>query len=136
MERILIAYDGSESSRCALERAAELARALRGSVDLLVVGALLESGYGTVVPVMEEELYRAVVAEGVRLLGEAGIEARGHLVWGDAGPQITAAAEEQESGLLVVGHRGKGGLRSLLLGSVAKYVIDHAPCSVLVVREG
>jgi nucleotide-binding universal stress UspA family protein len=36
--------------------------------------------------------------------------------------------------LVVVGHRGQGVLRELVLGSTAKSVVDRAPCSVLVVR--
>jgi nucleotide-binding universal stress UspA family protein len=37
--------------------------------------------------------------------------------------------------LIVVGSRGKGGLRRLLLGSVAEFVARHAPCSVLIARS-
>jgi nucleotide-binding universal stress UspA family protein len=35
---------------------------------------------------------------------------------------------------IVVGHRGRTLFKRWLLGSVAKYVIDHAPCAVLVAR--
>ena len=37
--------------------------------------------------------------------------------------------------MLVLGTRGHTGLRRLLLGSVARNVLIHAPCSVLIVRE-
>jgi hypothetical protein len=40
------------------------------------------------------------------------------------------------AGIIVVGTRGQTGLRRLVLGSVARNVLLHAPCSVLVVREG
>ena len=43
-------------------------------------------------------------------------------------------AEDAGFSLIVLGHRGAGGLESLLLGSVAKRVIDRAHCSVLIVR--
>ena len=43
-------------------------------------------------------------------------------------------ASEREAGLVVVGTRGRTGLKRLLIGSVAERVVRHAPCSVLVVR--
>jgi nucleotide-binding universal stress UspA family protein len=43
-------------------------------------------------------------------------------------------AEAQDSGLIVVGSRGLGGLRGILLGSVGRALIAHAPCPVVIVR--
>ena len=60
--------------------------------------------------------------------------AREHRVgWGAPAQHIGQGAKEGGGGLIVLGHHG-GGLRSLLLGSVARQVIDEAECSVLVVR--
>lgn len=55
-----------------------------------------------------------------------------HVVHGPAGPSLVAASAGAD--LLVVGHRGRGALRDLLLGSVAEYVLRHARTSVVVVR--
>ena len=55
---------------------------------------------------------------------------------GDAAHQIIASARAHDAGIIVVGTRGQTGLRRLVLGSVARNVLLHAPCSVLVVREG
>ena len=46
-----------------------------------------------------------------------------------------AYTKANRTGLLVLGTRGNTGLRRLLLGSVARNVLLHAPCSVLIVRE-
>jgi len=54
---------------------------------------------------------------------------------GDAAAELIAAAGETGSDLIVVGTHGRTGLARLLLGSVARNVLQHAPCSVLVVRE-
>ncbi|HEY6957518.1 MAG TPA: universal stress protein [Candidatus Limnocylindria bacterium] len=54
---------------------------------------------------------------------------------GDAASEIIAAAREQNADCIVVGSRGQTGLRRLMLGSVARSVLFHAPCSVLVVHE-
>ena len=54
---------------------------------------------------------------------------------GDPAHEIVGYAKDHRAGLLVLGTRGNTGLRRLLLGSVARNVLLHAPCSVLIVRE-
>ncbi len=49
------------------------------------------------------------------------------------GAGIVAAAEDMPAALVVVGTRGRSGVPRLLMGSVAEAVVNHAPCSVLVV---
>jgi nucleotide-binding universal stress UspA family protein len=134
MKRILLAYDGSEPSRRAADQVALLAAKQPASITVLVVGELAPSGYGSVSPVVEPEVYEGVAAEGLERVRNAVPEADARVVWGRPGEAIVEAAREGKYDLVVVGHRGKGGLATLLLGSVAKHVIDHAPCSVLVVR--
>lgn len=53
---------------------------------------------------------------------------------GDPAHEIVAEAKAREAGLIVVGTRGQTGLQRLILGSVARNVLLHAPCSVLIVR--
>jgi nucleotide-binding universal stress UspA family protein len=134
MHKLLLAYDGSTPSEHAAKQAAELARLKNATVDVLVVGEVAPSGYGSVSPVVEPEVYEDVAAAGVERLRAEGVEARGHVVWGSPGELIVATAEKERYDAIVMGHRGRGGLASLLLGSTAKYVMDHAHCSVLVVR--
>ena len=52
-----------------------------------------------------------------------------------SGPRNRGVHEGEPDGLLVLGTRGNTGLKRLLLGSVARNVLLHAPCSVLIVRE-
>ena len=49
--------------------------------------------------------------------------------------EIVILADEIDAGLVVVGSRGLGGIRRLLLGSVSDGVVRHAHCPVLVVRR-
>jgi len=49
--------------------------------------------------------------------------------------EILSYAHTVEAGLIVVGHRGRGGMRELLLGSVSTAIARYAPCSVLVARN-
>jgi nucleotide-binding universal stress UspA family protein len=61
-----------------------------------------------------------------------GPTSRVEAVEGPAGDVLVRAAEGAE--LLVVGGRGRGALRGMLLGSVALHCVLHAPCPVLVLR--
>jgi len=53
---------------------------------------------------------------------------------GEPGPAVVEEAREWGADLVVIGSRGHMGLRRLLEGSVSRYVVDHAPCPVEVVR--
>jgi nucleotide-binding universal stress UspA family protein len=68
--------------------------------------------------------------EHARLRGGGKVE--GRLAEADAADELVAAAEDAD--VLVVGTRGRGGLRSILFGSVSSEVICRAPCPIVVVR--
>ena len=79
---------------------------------------------------------RAVECEAVaEELRGAGVDASTSVRHGDPAHEIVAAARSLGAGLVVVGTRGRTGLKRLVLGSVARNVLLSAPCSVLVVRE-
>ena len=70
-------------------------------------------------------------------LRKAGFDATAEVREGDPGRiSSSPALASTGPGLIVVGTRGQSGQRRLILGSVARKVLLHAPCSVLVVREG
>jgi nucleotide-binding universal stress UspA family protein len=53
---------------------------------------------------------------------------------GKVDKEIVRLAEDLGAGLVVVGNRGRGGIRRALMGSVSDSVVKHAHCPVLVVR--
>jgi nucleotide-binding universal stress UspA family protein len=63
-------------------------------------------------------------------------ETRGFVRVGTPWKEIVELAEELEVDAIVVGSRGLSAIRRLLLGSTAENVVRHAPCPVLVVRDG
>jgi nucleotide-binding universal stress UspA family protein len=81
-----------------------------------------------------EEL-RPVVDAAVGRLREAGRTVTAEVLDGQPSAAIVATAEAMGEDLVVIGSRGHTGITRLLLGSVARNVLVHAPCSVLVVRE-
>lgn len=67
------------------------------------------------------------------LLSVAGLSTEVDVRKGDPAHEIIRAATDWGADLIVMGTRGRTGLQRLLLGSVARTVLQHAPCSVLIV---
>lgn len=63
-----------------------------------------------------------------------GIEAK--ILHGDPRTELVEAARNGQVDLLVLGSHGRTGMTKLLMGSVASYVVTHAPCTVMVVKLG
>src|SRR5215211_1606196 len=83
-----------------------------------------------------EEEARTRLDEQVQRVRDAGGEVAGaHAKLGRPDAEIVGLAEELGAGLIVLGSRGLGPLRSALMGSVSHSVVQHAHCPVLVVRE-
>lgn len=98
----------------------------------LYTGAMMQLAIST------HELERMTREENEAAVGrlrEQGFVTTGLVREGSAAHEIVSVAREHETGLIVVGSRGQTGLRRLILGSVARNVLLHAPCSVLIVRE-
>ena len=79
-----------------------------------------------------DELAREMTAQ----LQSAGLTAEAERRDGDAATEILAAANASKADLIVMGTHGRTGLKRLVLGSVARNVLQHATCSVLVVPDG
>ncbi|MDQ6779440.1 MAG: universal stress protein [Actinomycetota bacterium] len=137
MERIVVGFDGSEHSRKALERAADIAN---GATVAVVAAAnvtpYLRDPAGGVAPIdpADVEAREKALAQAREYLAGRGV--RGEFIAGVGRPADVLVQEAQESGaeLIVVGTRGHGAARQLFLGSVSTNVVHHATCDVLVVR--
>jgi nucleotide-binding universal stress UspA family protein len=137
MRTIVVAYDGSEHARRALERAADLAK--EGASLTVVSVAEGEPttgarGPATAPVVMLAAERQRALEDAVALLRERGVEAETVEAFGDPGSQIAEEAKRRGADLVVVGTRGRNALERLLLGSVSTKVVHEAACDVLVVR--
>jgi nucleotide-binding universal stress UspA family protein len=69
-----------------------------------------------------------------RIEAADGTVARAHLRFGGAPEEVVTLAEDIGVGLIVMGSRGRGGIRRALMGSVSERVVRHAHCPVLIIR--
>jgi nucleotide-binding universal stress UspA family protein len=152
--RILLATDGSGEAELATRTAVDLARMSDSelhvihvmdaapSPSLLFPEATDPEGVEVPDPVLEQDLERhaeqlgsqILDAEAERVHSAGGTVARTHLAMGDAPREIVHLAEDLEAGLVVMGSRGRGGIRRALMGSVSDSVVRHVHCPVLIVR--
>ena len=142
--KILVAIEGSEEASAAAQAATEIANVTGSEVHL--VYAMQEERYR---PHLGPEMWegwekgfehakrsaRSWVEDQVeRMRGEGIRVVESHLLLGRPEAAIVWLAEEIGAGLVVVGSRGLGGIRRVLIGSVSDSVVRHAHCSVMVIR--
>jgi len=133
---VLVGVDGSQESAQALRWADRYAQAIGGS--LLVVSAW-EEQWGTESGVTYDTEFDRVDSTAaasrtlVDVLGPDRAEnVRFHVSHGNSAKLLIDASKDAD--VVVIGNRGRGGFKGLLLGSVSQQVVAHAHCPVVVVR--
>jgi nucleotide-binding universal stress UspA family protein len=140
--KMLIAVDGSEHARRAIEAAARLAGQMQSVQVVLLNVADAMMFYGELPPFDLEAVERAQRQHQERLLAEAEAQARAcglqdvltQSAVGLAAEEILRVAEERGVDQIVMGTHGRGVVGSLLLGSVAQRVVHRTKVPVLLVR--
>jgi nucleotide-binding universal stress UspA family protein len=146
--RALIAYDGSEDARLAIDYAGQVLGAR--SVVVLAVwqdphAALSHSWAGlsstpdlTEVSAAAGRAAKLCVDEGIKLAEAAGLVAEPLVrkTDGPVWPTVLETAEQLDADVIVLGSRGLSGIRTVMLGSVSDAVLHHSRRPALVVRHG
>jgi nucleotide-binding universal stress UspA family protein len=141
VKRILVPIDFSEHADSVIEWAAHLAEEHRSEIVLLhvyhlpvefqqVEGAYLPADFWTSV---KDEAKRTLAEYGERLRAR-GLTVREVVREGYPATMIEEEVTGQEADLIVIGSRGRTGLKHMLLGSIAERVVQKAPCPVLTVK--
>jgi nucleotide-binding universal stress UspA family protein len=152
--KILSATDGSSEAELATRTAADLAQKTGSElhvihvldvaqITMLHAGAPDPEGIEQPDPILEELFERLSEQRGKEVLdtevervrSAGGTVAQAHLMMGGVAREIVHLAEDLGAGLIVMGSRGRGGIRRALIGSVSDSVVRHAHCPVLVVRH-
>jgi nucleotide-binding universal stress UspA family protein len=140
--RLLVAFDGSRAARQAVENVAGLS--LPEDVELSMVTVLpLITFYRTDILQTESLAWQRKRRAAQDELDSAAAELRRTVprvsttlrASDNVSEEILKVAAEESSDIVVLGHRGKGAIGELFLGSVSESVARRASCSVWVVRE-
>ncbi|HBC90377.1 MAG TPA: universal stress protein [Lactococcus sp.] len=136
-KNVLVAVDGSEQSNQAIQEAVEISK--KNQASLLVVhvkdvAQLYGSAY--IMPTVLEEAEKQsaeILDEAGKIIGDK-VEYKTFQVSGSPKKEIVDFAEANDVDLIVLGSTGKGAIDRVLVGSTASYVVNHAPCNVMVVK--
>jgi nucleotide-binding universal stress UspA family protein len=131
--KILLAYDGGDPARRALELTAELAKKFAASVAVLSV-VPVHPGRVPIDPWDDVPVHATQLAEANKLLIGFGIEPVLIEQAGDPAVTIERVAKDGNYDMVVVGSRGLGALARVLQGSVSEHVATHTPATVIVAR--
>jgi nucleotide-binding universal stress UspA family protein len=137
-ENIVLAFDGSEYSNRALQYAKTFAERFEATLWLVHIFTHTSDllGYEDF-----EKLYskrkasgRALLDEALQKLSNTRLDVREELQEGPEAESILNIAKNCQADLIVMGTRGHGTLKGLLVGSVSRKVIHHSSCPVMVVH--
>lgn len=147
---ILVCYDGSADAQAALERVGKLMPGAQVTV-MVIWETILETmtrngslgmGLGMVSAYGEQDVDATIrqaavgtAEEGVQRAAAAGLVAQPRVVSRDVdiAAEIVAGAADVDADVIVLGTRGRGGVKSVLLGSVSHAVLNHADRPVMIV---
>jgi len=135
--RILVPYDVSATAEKAFDMALKVLADHEGVLHVLSVARPPEiaDDVATEADLEHARAYYSGHFSTLSKRGKAhGIAPDFHVRVGHPAEQIVDFADEMNADLIVMGHRGRSPIARWLVGSVARAVIDHANCPVLVVR--
>jgi len=142
LKSFVVATDGSTNSKNAVLGAAQFSKLMGATLKVLHILYIPEIAYAANVPVPIAEIEEGARSRGEKVLEEAaslaevaGTKATCEMRKGVSPAQgIVDYAEASKADLIILGARGLGGFKKLLMGSVSNSVLHYSGCSVLVVR--
>ncbi|MGE0311968.1 MAG: universal stress protein [Lautropia sp.] len=140
--KILVAIDGSENALRALDYAIGLAGKLSGKAELVLINvhddAALHSASKALgskaVKDYLADLSKEQLADAVAKAAASGLEHQTVIATGPISATIVNEADARQVDLIVLGTKGRGGLRDWLIGSVAQRVSASGSIPVLLVK--
>jgi nucleotide-binding universal stress UspA family protein len=138
LKRILVATDGSDHARKAVEYACDIASKYDAMIYIIHVISLPPMAYAeaSFEPLKNhlDKTGKAIIDEAAKLVKSRGIKAQTCLATGDPAQEILEHAEKNDVDMIVLGSRGAGKLEMLMLGSVSHKVCNVAECTCVTVK--
>jgi nucleotide-binding universal stress UspA family protein len=136
--KILLATDGSEDATLAARAAIELSNRTASELHVVHVWHDVPTAHfqSYVRAQLRQEAEEVLKKQLEHIEQAGGTVAKAHLREGRTVDEILDLSEELEVGLLIVGSRGLGGVRRIVLGSVSEGIVHHSHVPVLVMRGG
>lgn len=150
--KVLIPYDNSEASKKMFEWAVR--DILRPELDHVVLATVLDiqestyikthflrdesvgrQSHGRRLSVVEQDEASSQLKPLVERLVAKGITAQVNVVKGDAKIKLTELSKDVRADLVIIGSRGLGPIKKMIMGSVSDYIVHNCECPVLVARE-
>lgn len=131
MKKILMAYDGGDPARKALNTAIELAKKFDASMTVVSV-VPVHPGRVPIDPWDDTTVHAQELLEAKKVLREAGIEAELLEPAGDPAKTIERIATDGGYDTIVMGSRHLGAIERVLQGSVSEHVATHADATVII----
>lgn len=134
-EKILVAFDGSKTSKKALDTAVKLAKKFNSVIHL--VSVIVQSDFAALKDesrnVEEEKFYQDLQEKAVNS-ENTDVKIKTSILYGRPADIILDYVESEGCDLLVIGSRGLNATERLFLGSVSDELSHHSPCPILIVR--
>lgn len=137
-KKILLASDGSENAGRAAKEAAKLAKKLSSQIILTYItgtppqSKLVKANFDVHSILIEDAEEK--IKDTISTLKEENIPYTLKVAIGDPADEIIRTASKEEAELIILGSRGLGTIKGVVLGSVSQKVTHNAECPVMIVR--
>ncbi|GIW21507.1 MAG: universal stress protein [Candidatus Sericytochromatia bacterium] len=145
-KKILLPIDGSENSKKATNYVLELSKKFNSKVYVLnsyempaiamapPAGAVSHYRLNAEIEQNLKEYSQKILNECAKIFKDNNIDVETIMLKGEPGPKIVETAEQYNCDLVVIGNRGLGSVKSILLGSVSNYVVHHIKFPILLIH--
>lgn len=143
LKKIVVAYDGSEHSKKALDWAARFAAASKASIDVVMVlvpsSLLVGVDYSGVcfseeLKELAEKEIEEKLAEAAEFFKQQNVAVHTQALFGNVVDEILHYVVDCKADMVICGTRGLGGFEGLLVGSVAHKLVTYLPVPVMAVK--
>jgi nucleotide-binding universal stress UspA family protein len=137
-KKILVAVDASKNA----QKAAEEAIALAGvnGAELTAISVVDLPDYAATIGEVDEaklegqKFYSKILTPIAAKASQQGIPVKTKILNGHPAETIIKYAQQEKYDLIIMGHQGVSAIKEFLMGSVSGKVLQHAGCSVLIIK--